>query len=167
MTAGPTNSASHSCHNSSTSNQICAHVKSIYRQCDQGLYRQLTQCQTTSTLKSQAIQLLQKVTTQLATLNASSDACKQLLSAYLIDLCCPSLTARSTRHLRSAEQGLLHVPFAHTSTMQNRAFSVVGPLVWNGLPLALRSLPRVFSQKFLQQLKITLFGHAGVRSASE
>ena len=78
-----------------------------------------------------------------------------------------SLTARSTRHLHSAEQGLLHVPFARTSTMQSRAFSVVGPLVWNGLPLALRSLPRVFSLKFLQQLKTTLFGRAGVVSASE
>src|SRR6218665_2671013 len=72
--------------------------------------------------------------------------------AYLTDLCRPSLSARSTRHLRSVEQGLLHVPFARTSIMQSRAFSVVGPLVWNGLPLALRSLPRVFSQKFLQQL---------------
>src|SRR6218665_1539477 len=87
--------------------------------------------------------------------------------AYLIDLCRPSLSARSTRHLRSAEQGLLHVPFARTSIMQSRAFSVVGPLVWNGLPLALRSLLRVFSQKFLQQLKTTLFGRAGVGSASE
>jgi len=64
-------------------------------------------------------------------------------------------------------KGLLHAPFARTSTMQNRAFSVVGPLVWNGLPLALRSLPRVFSQKFLQQFKTTLFGRAGVGSASE
>jgi len=44
---------------------------------------------------------------------------------------------------------------------------VVGPLVWNGLPLALRSPPMVFSQKFLQKLKITLFGRAGVGSASE
>jgi len=88
-------------------------------------------------------------------------------SAYLADLCCPSLTARSTHRLRSAEQGLLHVPFARTSTMQSRAFSVVSPLVWNGLPLALRSLPRVFSLKFLQQLKTTLFGRAGVGSASE
>src|SRR6218665_1859756 len=87
--------------------------------------------------------------------------------AYLTDLCCPSLSARSTRHLRSAEQGLLHmnhIPFARTSTMQSRAFSMVGP--WYGT-LALRSLPRVFSQKFLQQLKTTLFGHAGVGSASE
>jgi len=40
-------------------------------------------------------------------------------------------------------------------------------LIWNGLPLALRSFPRVFSQKFLQQLKTTLFGCAGVGSASE
>src|SRR6218665_2336410 len=88
-------------------------------------------------------------------------------SAYLTELCRPSLGARSTRHLRSAEQGLLHVPFARTSIMQSRAFSMVGPLVWNGIPLALRSLPRVFSLKFLQQLKTTLFGRAGGGSASE
>ena len=87
--------------------------------------------------------------------------------AYLTHLCSPSLSARSTRHLRSAEQGLLHVPFARTSAMQSRAFSVVDPLVWNGLPLDLRSLPRVFSQKFLQQLKTASFGRAGVGSASE
>ena len=42
-----------------------------------------------------------------------------------------------------------------------------GNILPNGLPLALRSLPRVFSQKFLQQLKTTLFGRAGVGSASE
>src|SRR6218665_332323 len=41
------------------------------------------------------------------------------------------------------------------------------PLVWNGLPLALWSLPRIFSQKFLQQLKTILFGRTGVGSASE
>jgi len=41
--------------------------------------------------------------------------------AYLTDLCRPSLSVRSTRHLRSVEQGLLHVPFGRTSTMQNRA----------------------------------------------
>jgi len=51
--------------------------------------------------------------------------------------------------------------------MQSWAFSVVGTLVWNGLLLALQSLPRVFSQKFLQQLKTTLFGCAGAGSASE
>src|SRR6218665_405545 len=87
--------------------------------------------------------------------------------AYLTDLCCPSLSTRSNRHLRSAEQGLLHVPFARTSTRQSWVFSVVGPLVRDDLPLALRSLPRVFYQKFLQQLETTLFGHTGAGSASE
>ena len=56
---------------------------------------------------------------------------------------------------------------AHNSAMQRRAFSVVGPLVWNDLPMALRSHPRVFTLKVLQQLKTTLFGFAGVGSASE
>src|SRR6218665_3717903 len=83
--------------------------------------------------------------------------------AYLTDLCRPSLSARRTCHLRSAEQGLFRVPFARTSTMQSRALAV--PLVRNGLPLALRSLPRVFSEKFLQQLKTTLLVVVG--SASE
>src|SRR6218665_2308677 len=50
--------------------------------------------------------------------------------AYLTDLCSPSLSAWSTRHLRVAEQGLLRVPFAHTSATQSRTFLVVGPLVW-------------------------------------
>ena len=63
------------------------------------------------------------------------------------------------------EQGLLHVPFACTSAVQSRAFSVVGPLAWNGLQLAFLSLPRVFSQKFLQQLK-QQFGRTGVGSTS-
>src|SRR6218665_3230735 len=51
--------------------------------------------------------------------------------------------------------------------MQSRSFSVVGPLVCNGLPLPLRSLPRVFNLKSLQQLKTTLLGGAWVGSASE
>src|SRR6218665_2287214 len=87
--------------------------------------------------------------------------------AYLTNLCCPSLSAQSTLHLHSVEQGLLHAPFARTSALHSRAFSVIAPLVWNGLPLALRSLPREFSQKFLQQLKTTLFARAGVGSASK
>ena len=47
--------------------------------------------------------------------------------AYLRELCCPVLSARGSRSLRSSEQGLLLVPFARTSTMQNRAFSVGAP----------------------------------------
>ena len=64
-----------------------------------------------------------------------------LAPTYLVELCGPTLSARSSRSLRSAEQGLLHVPFARTSAMQKRAFAVVGPSVWNGLPFSIRSLP--------------------------
>ena len=90
-----------------------------------------------------------------------------LAPVYLTELCSPTLSARGSRSLRSVEHGLLSVPFARTSTKQNRAFSVVGPSTWNGLPLVLRSLPRTPSQTFLSQLKMVLFGRAGVGSASE
>ena len=39
---------------------------------------------------------------------------------------------------------------------------MVSPSIWNGLPLTLCSLPRTLSQAFLSQLKMVLFGHAGV-----
>src|SRR6218665_967014 len=45
-----------------------------------------------------------------------------------------SSRAMSSRSLRSSQQGLLLVPFSRTSTKQIRAFSVVGPSTWNGLP---------------------------------
>src|SRR6218665_2665762 len=43
--------------------------------------------------------------------------------AYRTDLCRPSLSVRSTRRLRSAEQGLLHVAFARKA----------GPSPWSAL----------------------------------
>ena len=52
--------------------------------------------------------------------------------------------------------GVPFVPFARTSTRQTCAFSVVGPSVWNGLPLALRLLPRVHSNAFYSSLKIAI-----------
>src|SRR6218665_1207408 len=58
-----------------------------------------------------------------------------LAPAYLRDLCHPTPGTRGCSSLRSSEQGLLFVPFARTSTTQARAFLVVGPSVWNGLPL--------------------------------
>ena len=90
-----------------------------------------------------------------------------LAPAYLRELCSPALSTRTSRSLRSAEQGVLAVPFSRTSTRQNRAFSVVGPSTWNGLPLALRLFPRIPSQAFYTQLKTALFGRTGVGSASE
>jgi len=79
----------------------------------------------------------------------------------------PTQSARSSRSLRSAEHGLLRVPFARNSTRQKRTFAVVGPSIWNGLLLSIRSLPRTLSQTFLSQLKAVVFGRAGVGSASE
>ena len=90
-----------------------------------------------------------------------------LAPAYLCELCSPTLSSHPFRSLRSTEQSLLSVPFARTSTMQSRAFSVVGPSTWNGLPLTLRSLCKNPSQTFLSHLKTVLFGRAEVGSASE
>ena len=48
-----------------------------------------------------------------------------------------------------------------------RAFSAVGPSVWNGLPLAQRLLPRVHYDTFYSSLQTVLFSRAGIGSASE
>lgn len=48
-------------------------------------------------------------------------------------LCRPINSTLGTRFLRSAEQGLLQVPFARSTTRQNHAFLVYGPSVWNSL----------------------------------
>jgi len=89
-----------------------------------------------------------------------------LAPVYLRELCCPSVI-QGRRPLRSAEKGVLLVPFARTATMQNRAFSVVGPVVWNGLPQEIRLLPGTFTEAFFTKLKTVLFGRAAVGSASE
>src|SRR6218665_393151 len=59
------------------------------------------------------------------------------------------------------------VPFARTSTTQAHAFLVVGPTVWNGLPLSQRLLPRILSDTLYSSLKTLLFSRARVGSASE
>ena len=69
--------------------------------------------------------------------------------------------------LRSASRGDFMVPHARTAIMQHRAFSVVGPSVWNGLPSDLRSLPRDLSSAFYRHLKTYLFDRAWIGSASE
>src|SRR6218665_2562615 len=82
-----------------------------------------------------------------------------LAPTYLVELFGPTLCARRYRSLRSAEQGLLHLSFARTSTVQKRTFKVVGPSIWNGLSLLIRILQRTLSQPFLSQLtcKVVLF----------
>jgi hypothetical protein len=51
--------------------------------------------------------------------------------------------------------------------MQSHAFSGVGPVVWNALPLELRLFLRSLSDTFYKHLKTVLFVRAGVWSASE
>src|ERR1043165_9324014 len=87
--------------------------------------------------------------------------------AYLRDLCCPTSSAQGRRSLCSTERGVLMVPFARTATKQNRAFSMVGPSLWNGLPLALRLHPKIHSEFFYSCLKTVLFSCAWVGSAPE
>src|SRR6218665_3347697 len=90
-----------------------------------------------------------------------------LAPLYLRELCCPLHSAMSSRSLRSSQQGLLLVPFARTSAKQSRAFCVVGPSIWNGLPSQLRIFPRALSPAFFSQLKTARFSRAGVGSTSE
>src|SRR6218665_57091 len=90
-----------------------------------------------------------------------------LAPAYLVEVCGPTQSARSSLSLRSADQGLPRISFPRTCARQKRAFAVVGPSIWNGLPFSIRSLPRTLSQTFLSQLKAVLFVRVGVGSASE
>jgi len=86
---------------------------------------------------------------------------------YLRELCCPVSDVLAHRALRSASSAKLLVPRARTSTCQRRAFSVVGPSIWNGLPLEIRLLPRDTSSTFYRLLKTYLYHRGWTGSASE
>ena len=87
--------------------------------------------------------------------------------AYLQELCCPVSSQDGRRSLRSAAHGVLLVPFARTATVQQRAFSTIGPITWNGLPMEIRGLQRVIPSPFFELLKTIYFRLAWVGSASE
>src|SRR6218665_4125510 len=87
--------------------------------------------------------------------------------AYLVELCDPHKVHGAPSPSIQRNRVFSSVQFARTSTRQKRAFAVVGPSIWNGLPLSICSLPKTLSQTFLSQLKAVLFGRAGVGSASE
>ena len=86
---------------------------------------------------------------------------------YLCELFTLTSTTVGRRSLRSATRGDFMVPYARTATRQSRAFSVIGPSVWNDLPSNLRSHPRNTSGSFYGLLKTFLFDRAWVGSASE
>src|SRR6218665_35977 len=76
-----------------------------------------------------------------------------------------SCTGRQS--LRSASTGDFVVPHASTAIKQHRAFSIVGPSVWNNFPSEIRSLPRDLSSSFYKLLKTFIFARAWAGSASE
>src|SRR6218665_2317327 len=67
------------------------------------------------------------------------------------------------RALRSSANGQLLVARAKTATRQRRAFSIVGPSTWIGLPLKIRILPKNNESAFCRLLKTDLYrrGWAG------
>ena len=88
--------------------------------------------------------------------------------AYLREFCRPTSGLATRRNLRSASRGELAVPFARTSKMQLRAFSVVGPTIWNNLPSDLRVLLAGDSAyTFYKNLKTVLYRRSWAGSASE
>src|SRR6218665_2357654 len=85
-----------------------------------------------------------------------------LLELFILTSACSG-----RRSLRSASKVDFLVLRVRTATRQKRAFSIVGPFVWNGLPSELRSLPRDISSSFYKLLKTLLFGWAWSWSTSE
>src|SRR6218665_922215 len=78
--------------------------------------------------------------------------------SYLLELFILTSASSSRRSLRLASKGDFLVPRSRTATRKKRAFSIVGPSVWNDLPSELRSLPQDFSSSFYKLLKTLLFG---------
>jgi len=54
--------------------------------------------------------------------------------------------------------GQLVLPRAKAATRQSRAFSIVGPFSWNGLPLEIRLLPKNNESAFCTEAKARGFG---------
>ena len=81
---------------------------------------------------------------------------------YLLELFILTSSCTGRQSLRSASRGDFVVPHARTAIKQHtcRAFSIVGPSVWNSLPSEIRSLPRNLSSSFYKLLKTFIFARA-------
>jgi len=82
-------------------------------------------------------------------------AIHHLAPVYLQELIIPHTPSRT---LRSADKHLLHVPFTSSTLVMDRAFSVAGPRLWNGLPHDLRTVQSL--ELFKSKLKTHLFRKA-------
>src|SRR6218665_870975 len=81
---------------------------------------------------------------------------------YLCELWRPVSGLPGRRALRSSVIGKLLVPRAKTATRQRRAFSIVGPSTWNGLPLEIRILPKIMKVRFAGCLRLICIAVAGL-----
>ena len=86
---------------------------------------------------------------------------------YILELFILTSSCTGRQSLRSASRGDFVVPHARTAIKQHRAFSIVGPSVWNSLPSEIRSLPRDLSSSFYKLLKTFIFARDWAGSASE
>jgi len=90
-----------------------------------------------------------------------------LAPPHLRELCCSTTQVQRLRCLRSAAQVGLIVLRLRTATRQHHAFSVAGPVTWNGLPVTLCQIPVDRSISFLSDLKTVMFDQGWAGSASE
>src|ERR1700733_14972519 len=86
---------------------------------------------------------------------------------YLSRFFLPTSTVPGRAHLRAAVRGDILVPRARTALMHNRAFSIVGPSLWNDLVPEIRSLKHDQYLTFCRLLRTSLFDLAWMGSASE
>ena len=87
--------------------------------------------------------------------------------SYLCQFFTPSSTLPGRVRLRATTKGNFLVPRARTALMQSRAFSLVGPSLWNTLPPELKALQSDQYGAFYRMLKTFLFDLAWTGSASE
>ena len=78
----------------------------------------------------------------------------RLAPPYLSDFCKPVAGFAGRQHLRSADNLTLLVPRTR-SVFGSRSFAVAGPIVWNSLPVDLRS-PALSVDTFSKKLKTNL-----------
>ena len=78
-----------------------------------------------------------------------------LAPQYISDLVSAPPTVRT---LRSSSQRLLAIPQTNLVTKGDRAFSVIGPTLWNDLPLHIKSCDTI--ESFKSTLKTHLFSIA-------
>src|SRR6218665_2736998 len=90
-----------------------------------------------------------------------------LAPLYLSELCCPLLSAMSSRSLRSSQQGLLLVHFLIPPLSTAVLFPWWVPRSGMGSLLNFRFSLEPCHLRFFSHLKTALFSRAGVGSASE